>query len=223
MSDEKTEWQSIADLMAVLMVVFLFISVIYLMNTENLKQKLKEHEDAFKNRDKQLYQALQRKFESRLKGWEAEIDPQNNTFTFNSPFEPKRSEITDDFGKILNDFCPDYLNLLATDFRNHITEIRIEGHASSEWKGVGDDRRYLENMKLSQDRAYSVLDYCHKKIDPENKEWLQTTLRAIGMAFADPVKFGNNEDRKKTRRVDFRVTTEQAYIGDVYEKDSNNE
>lgn len=243
MSDEKTEWQSIADLMAVLMVVFLFISVIYLMSTEGLKsdnqilkqkneellskirQKIREHEEVFTDRDKELQETLQREFGPDLKKWNAELT--DNTFIFQSPdalFKPESSELTG-FEAILKEFCPRYLNLLAkqdSDNKIKIKEIRIEGHTSSIWHGaLDDDDRYLKNVELSQRRAYSVLDYCFKSINPENKEikdWLTKTLRANGMAFANPITLSSGlEDTVQSKRVEFRVTTEETNIGKVYE------
>ncbi len=66
--------------------------------------------------------------------------------------------------------------------------MRIEGNASLEWSGdVNSNDAYFYNMKLSQDRAFNVLQYVFTLNDlqtPEKRQWLVEKLRANGASFS---------------------------------------
>lgn len=54
---------------------------------------------------------------------------------------------------------PRYLDVLL-QFRDSIDEVRIEGHTNSAWNERStSDEAYFKNMKLSQGRTRSVLEY----------------------------------------------------------------
>lgn len=228
MNEDGREWLGISDLMAGLMMAFLFIAVLLLVQNEREKIKLEESKQLVesivkehKNYNHELNQALKQTFENDLKKWNAVI-LDDNIIRFRGPevlFPTGKSEITEHFELILSDFFPRYVRLLSEPrFKRQIDEIRIEGHTSSTWETATTlDKRYTANAGLSQRRALEVLKYCfgvdqrkQKKnceIQDSEKEWLTVVLRANGMAFARPVQKRGKEDRKRSQRVEFRVKT----------------
>ncbi|HSA06595.1 MAG TPA: OmpA family protein [Candidatus Gastranaerophilales bacterium] len=204
-------WQSIADIMSALMMIFLFISVLYMLQAQLEKAKITEIAKSYSEQEKNLYEDLNIEFKEDLKKWSASLE-KDNTVRFYAPevlFKPGSSEINPQFKKILNDFFPRYIKILeGSSFKNDISEIRIEGHTSSEWTGAKSfEDRYLANLNLSQQRSFEVLKYCFSvSSDKTTKEWLKGVLRANGLSFAKPVftKSGK-EDNLKSRRVEFRA------------------
>jgi len=80
-----------------------------------------------------------------------------------------------------------------------VKKISIEGHASAD-----GDRKF--NLKLSDDRAKSVMDYIVKKegIDPKR-------LTARGWGSEKPIASNDTEEgREKNRRVEFLVVEQDV-------------
>jgi outer membrane protein OmpA-like peptidoglycan-associated protein len=199
-------------MMSGLMLVFLFISVAYMIEVEQEKEKMKNIAVAYNQGKIALNQALKDEFEEDLVEWNAEI-LDNNTIRFKSPdilFETGKSDIKDKFKYILDDFFPRYIKILTNEkFRLDIDEIRIEGHTSSSW-GTAQNRneRYIHNAKLSQDRAFQVLNYCIDVETVQNElDWLIKLFRANGVSFAKPIIENGVENEELSRRVEFRVIT----------------
>src|SRR5690606_6803054 len=114
------------------------------------------------------------------------------------------------FQTILNEFFPKYIEILSSEkYREDIEEIRIEGHTSSEATNLSIDQAYYYNMRLSQDRTRSVLEYVLELSSvKEEKSWLRKFLTANGLSSSKVLLTSNNqEDRLKSRRVEFRVRT----------------
>ena len=154
-----------------------------------------------------------------MEEWDIEIT-QDNSFRFNSPdvkFATGSAKITGGFKYRLKDFFPKYVEILSQDkYRNHIEEIRVEGHTSSSW--WGDDRKsnYLKNLELSQDRARAVLNFSiNLSKVRRNFDWLTSVFRANGLSSAKLLDenrelisiSGNLEDEEQSRRVEFRIMT----------------
>ncbi|MEM6985565.1 MAG: hypothetical protein AAF499_03405, partial [Pseudomonadota bacterium] len=161
-----------------------------------------------------LNRALIAEFADDLKRWDAEILP-DNTVRFREPdvlFDVNSASIKVAFRSILDDFFPRYISILERpEFQSEVSEIRIEGHTSSDWQGASDPGEvYIKNAKLSQDRSFSVLDYVFKLQSEagETRDWLVTVLRANGLSYAVPVlQADGREDTERSRRVEFRVLT----------------
>jgi len=213
MSTEKEEWIGVSDMMAGLMMVFLFISVVFIEQINAEKASIEKIALTYVDYRDLLQQALLQEFEGDMLRWDAEI-LEDSTIRFNEPevlFDRGSSAIKPLFAEILSDFFPRYISVLASEeFRDRIDEVRIEGHTSSIW----DDRvtlreRYLNNAKLSQERSFAILEYCFAlpAIIPERK-WLTSVLRANGLAFARPIMIDGEEDMVLSRRVEFRVKTQ---------------
>lgn len=197
---------SISDMMSGLMLVFLFIAISFMVKIESQKQKMQDVALEYRDIKVNLNEALYGEFEEDLKRWNASIT-KDNRVVFSSPevlFDISSSDIKDEFKLVLEDFFARYVKVLTSkEYKDEIYELRVEGHTSKSWKGANSaDEIYLNNMKLSQDRAYSVLKYCHSLKDEaiqKNKNWLEKHLRANGMAFSE-IK---SED--ESRRVEFRI------------------
>ena len=221
------EWINISDMMSGLMMVFLFIAIAFMVQIQSEQQAVKEIAMTYRKSQQSLNQDLHQEFEKDLQKWGAEIT-KDNIFRFNSPdvlFQSGSSKISNKFKKILNDFFPRYIKLLTSKkYKNEIDEIRIEGHTSNFWGNAKSKSAiYLNNMRLSQNRANNVLAYCYNISNPEvlnNKQWLEHKFRANGMAFSKLIltKSGK-QDFKKSRRVEFKVLTKaQEKIYRIIEK-----
>lgn len=133
---------SVSDLMAGLMIVFLFIAISYMVEVRTSEQQVSERatdlekavadlEKAKKNTDSlnatireiaatyseiqsSLYQALEKEFHDDLKRWKATLEP-DNTIRFNEPdvlFLTGNKEIRPKFEQILSDFFPRYTHII---------------------------------------------------------------------------------------------------------------
>ena len=207
--DQDDQWISIADMMAGLMIVFLFIAIV------NLKDQIDKLR-SFEILQDRIYNELYDEFEDDLKKWVAEIDKETLTISFREPkiqFSTGSSEVKSEFKNILNNFYPRYLNVLW-DFREDIEELRIEGHTSSRWqKALTVDEAYIKNMGLSQDRSKNVLIYILGLNLGSNKSWAKEKIVANGMSFSKLLlKENGDEDAIRSQRTEFRVKVDSAYI-----------
>ena len=112
---EDDDWISISDLMAVLMIVFLFIAIVY------MKEVLKEAKE-FQLLEDEIYNALHEEFDEDLDSWGADIDKEKLIISFSEPrifFESGQFELKPLFKEILDDFFPRYLGVLRS-FKDNI-------------------------------------------------------------------------------------------------------
>lgn len=204
---DNEHWVSMSDLMAGLMMVFMFISIAYMHYVRIEKEKIKEVAVAYENAQLQLYNALDIEFAKDLQDWDAEIDKQTLEVRFKSPdvlFGLGSTELKPKFKLILDDFFPRYLKVLD-NYQEHITEVRIEGHTSTDWTGTTNpDIAYFNNMALSQGRTRAVL----QKNIATHQQWVKSKFAAVGYSSAHPIldKTGK-EDPNRSRRVTFKVVT----------------
>lgn len=215
-------WIPLADLMTVLMVIFLFISVSYMAiikkKQDNQNKIFKDYEEAKLS----LFNDLESTFKNDAKKWHLELD-RDLSIKFTDPqvlFDDGSSVIKPEFINILSEFLPKYLNVVMKDeYEDKIAEIRIEGHTNTKPIGKTSDT-YIDNMELSQDRARNVLSYlrtqnCFTQLGNEKKELLQYWLTANGLSFGRTIDANNSLtifsqipiDQDKSRRVEFRIVT----------------
>ena len=213
MKEHNSEWLSISDMMSGLMLIFMFISMSYMLQVESDKDKMKEIAIAYNKDKKELNRDLNKIFEKDLKRWNAEIT-KDNIVRFNAPevlFATGKSNLSSEFQTILNQFFPKYITLLTSDkYKDTLDEIRVEGHTSNKWESVTSTAMiYLKNMKLSQQRANEVLSYCYELNSSEivdKQSWLEKKFRANGMSSAKMIhKESGQEDDEKSKRVEFTV------------------
>jgi len=221
MSSAKKDnyWIPLADLMTVLMVIFLFISISYMLT---VRQKQNEKDKMFKDFQQtkiELLKELQTEFQDDFKKdkWDAMIDTADLSIKFINErvlFDYGKSELKPEFQIILNNFFPRYLGIvMKPQYNNKIAEVRIEGHTDVQ----GD---YIFNIELSQNRTRNVLKYLfdspyYQKLTQPEQERLRFWLTANGLSFGRTLD-GNGiltavshkaPDNLKCRRVEFKIVT----------------
>jgi outer membrane protein OmpA-like peptidoglycan-associated protein len=211
---DEDEWSPIADIMSGLMIVFLFISVSYMINVKKDKDEIEKIAVTYQRTQIELYNDLKNEFSHDLEKWGAEIDSQKLSFRFKEPdvlFDAGSSNIKPKFKAILDDFFPRYVKMLYDEkYKSDIEEIRIEGHTSSEWQyKITEIQAYFNNMELSQNRTRSVLEYVlnNTSLDNDKKDWVKKTTTANGLSSSKLIFSNGEEDKEKSRRVEFRVLT----------------
>ena len=223
-TDDESQWLSVSDLMAGLMMVFLFISIVLMRNVmlekqeiDNAlksamkeKQKIEQIASTYKNNKVKIYNALHSEFKTDLKRWDAEINKEDLSFSFISPdvlFDTGKIKLKPKFKNVLSDFFPRYLNIIHL-YHQSIEEIRIEGHTSSHWAGLSADKAYFSNMNLSQGRTRSVLSYIYQLNSVTNKrDWIKKNIAAVGYSSSKLILEHGIENSNKSRRVSLRVIT----------------
>ena len=238
--EQETEehWVSISDVMAGLMVIFLFLAISYMVNVRLkaneiivYKNEVEKLLDAYKNLQAALYKELSAEFEgSRTKKtqfrtvWRGHLDMETLSIGFKKPFTQGDATVPNTFKNVLRNFFPRYIAILTKpEYRDGIAEIRIEGHTSSEWfDAVGLDIAYYNNMKLSQDRSRNVLQYVLEIKHPtitQNKEWIKKYLTANGLSSSKLIfRPDGTQNREESRRVEFRVVTKSEKLIDEIEQ-----
>ncbi len=199
--ETEEHWISISDVMAGLMVIFLFIAISYMLNVRLkaneiivYKDEVEKLLDAYKNLQAALYKELRAEFEGDPTKktqfrtvWRGYLDTETLSIRFKKPFTQGDATVPNAFKNVLRDFFPRYIAILTKpEYRDGIAEIRIEGHTSSEWfSQITGDEAYINNMELSQNRARNVLSYvlqmAHPKVT-QNREWLKKKLTANGLS-----------------------------------------
>jgi outer membrane protein OmpA-like peptidoglycan-associated protein len=210
--EDGEHWLTVSDLMAGLMIVFLFIAIAFMRHVNIERVKIRDVAVAYQQNQVAIFDALNVEFEKDLSTWEASIDKETLSFQFDSPevlFERGESSLKTKFKEILDNFIPRYLNVL-NQYKQSIDEVRIEGHTSSEWGDSNPDDAYFFNMSLSQNRTRSVLNHSYflANLSSEQKIWIKSSFAAVGLASSRLKSHGDGtEDKQRSRRVSFRVIT----------------
>ncbi len=202
-------WLTVSDLMAGLMMVFLFIAIVFMMNTQKENDKIKDVAVAYQQNQVAIYEALQTEFKDDLNKWGATIDKETLAFSFQSPdvlFANNETALSEAYKKILNDFFPRYIDVLRP-YRESLNEIRIEGHTSSAGlRGATEAQAYFYNMRLSQGRTRAVLEYAYALM-PNESVWIKANIAAVGFSSSRLIMKDGVEDAAQSRRVSFRAIT----------------
>lgn len=210
--EDDSEWISVADLMAGLMVIFLFIAIIYIRPLAEQRARIKDIAVTWQESEVSIYEALEEEFHDDLSKWNAEIERETLVIRFKAPdvlFDQGKDYIKPRFQAILSDFFPRYVAVLRP-FNKAIEELRIEGHTSSTWNvSTSAEQAYFFNMGLSQARTRAVLEFV-LTLPPiiEDRGWVQPLLTANGLSSSRLIKDSNGvENPSASRRVEFRVKT----------------
>lgn len=225
LKEQEGHWVAVSDLMAGLMMVFMLISIVFMVNVETERNKIRDIAILYDHLRTQLYDDLNNEFAPDMQRWGAELD-KDLAFRFNNTdvlFDQGKAELKPEFADILADFFPRYVNIITQPkYRDDILEVRIEGHTSSAWSGAAnDDDAYIRNMDLSQERTRTTLGYVLGLNNVStNKDWLKTHLTANGLSSAKVVRSESGvENEEGSRRVEFRVRTDaDSRIATILEK-----
>jgi len=227
--DNNNFWISYADLMAGLLFVFILVigAVIVKYNLQEkdsvkLKKDLKETKIQLSKTEKDLndtkYKIFQitsvksniiKKLKTKLGelGDKIKVDSKSGTLIIsgNILFNQGEYKLLDDSKKNLDDMIFKYINILISnqDIRNNLDSIIIEGHTNS-------DGSYLNNLKLSQSRAFSVMQFILQK-HPESKKYLEKYLTATGRSENELIIKNGIEDKNASRRIEvkFRLRNDE--------------
>jgi outer membrane protein OmpA-like peptidoglycan-associated protein len=211
-SEEESDWLSVSDLMAGLMMVFLIVAVALMREAFEERDKVKQVALTYEANQSAIFNALNTEFAKDLSGWDAVLDKETLTLTFESQevlFALGKNELSDRYKRLLDSFMPRYMSVLH-QYSDSIEEVRIEGHTSSGWSSSATTTQaYFFNMELSQGRTRSVLAYVFQMPAMENyREWIKSHVSAVGLSSSHVVKTERGEeDRDRSRRVTFRVIT----------------
>ena len=214
LKEQEGHWVAVSDLMAGLMMVFMLISVVFMVDVETERNRIQDVAILYDHLRQELYKDLQEEFAEDLPKWGAELD-KDLSFRFNDSeilFDNGKSELKQQFKTILADFFPRYIRIITQDaYHDDILEVRIEGHTSTGWLGAySEDDAYIRNMDLSQARTRSTLGFVMGLAEvKENKVWLKQYLTANGLSSAKVIRDdAGNEDPERSRRVEFKVRTD---------------
>lgn len=205
-SGENPFGMSIGDLMAALLLIFVLLLTATLLRLQDESDKKNQIVTNYNEIKRNLYDELYFTFKDDLTAWDAEIDSTELTIRFKEPnmlFDHNQSVLKPQFKDILSDFFPRYIEVLTKNkFKDNIEEVRIEGHTDSS----GD---YYYNMKLSQDRTRSVLEYSMKNLPATlDHSWALSHITANGLSSSKLVfNTDGTENQNASRRVEFRVKT----------------
>ena len=234
MSKKESFWIPYADLMTVLMVIFLFISLSYMGLVQFQKKQQDKVFEEYKQTKENLYNELRETFKNDFQKWDLELD-KDLSIKFTNPnvlFQSGKSDITFVFQQILSEFFPKYLSIITQEkYTDKIAEVRIEGHTDDVPIHRTNDP-YIDNVQLSQDRSRNVLQFLrslpsYKHLPDESEQLLQFWLTANGLSYGRTLD-SNKElsyisqkpiDKDNSRRVEFRiVTTSEILVEHVIEQ-----
>lgn len=209
-------WIPYADLMTVLMVLFLFISISYMAMVQ------KKFSDYSGTRT-EIYNELDSVFKNDFQRWNIVLE-EDLSIKFTNPqvlFESGKDEINPTFQNTLEEFIPKYISVInKPKYKDAIAEVRIEGHTDN--KKITDGRTgdpFIDNMELSQSRARNVLAFfrntqAFNKLNQEDKEKLTYLVTANGLSYGRMLNDNDSLSYKaksgkisqnKSRRVEFRI------------------
>ena len=203
---EDPVWTSASDMMAGLMMIFLFIAIIYIQN-------IGQYFDAVSDLQDQICRDLSTEFEEEKNKWNMTVCENGLLIRFDndSIFESNSAVLSAEFKVILSSFFPRLLDVIWK-YKENISELRIEGHTDSSHLFATELEGYLYNTGLSQSRSRKVMEYSLnlKPIDSREEylEWAFHNITAHGMSSSEPVLTESMiEDQTRSRRVEFRLRT----------------
>lgn len=228
----ESNWISFSDIMTGLMVIFMFISISYIVEVQKKQKERDIIFEEFKATKEQLYAELENEFKDDFKEWQVELD-KDLSIKFTNPevlFESGQTSIRPYFSQILSEFLPRYFSILMQEkYKNRIAEIRIEGHTDNVPAPRFDSDPYIGNIMLSQLRSAQVLkhfrnmDY-YKSLSLTDEQRLQFWITANGLSFGRTLDddkqmtalSGKPANNQYSRRVEFRIiTTSETLVEQV--------
>jgi len=231
-NSDESNWTSFSDIMTGLMVIFMFISISYIVEVQKKQKERDIIFEEFKATKEQLYAELENEFKDDFEEWQVELD-KDLSIKFTNPdvlFVSGETNIRPHFAEILNDFLPRYFSILLQDkYKNKIAEIRIEGHTDAIPAPTFDSDPYIGNIILSQQRSAMVLKYFrnmdyYKKLSQQEEQRLQFWITANGLSYGRTLDndkqltalTGKPANNTYSRRVEFKIiTTSDALIENV--------
>ena len=105
----------------------------------------------------------------------------------------------------LKDFSKKLIDFLVKN-RDKIKGLEISGHTSSEWGRLDFSKSYIKNLKLSMQRAYSVVSFIFNTVkSKENKRYLIKILQGSFNSYSKKIIKNSKEEKTNSRRVSFKI------------------
>ncbi len=105
----------------------------------------------------------------------------------------------------LDDFMPRLFNVLLP-YKQQIKNLHINGYTSTEWNAP-KTQAYLNNTRLSNDRAIHILEYSYQlKSIASHRDWISQVLSTDGHSYSNLIYAENEENKIRSRRVEFEIT-----------------
>jgi len=216
-------WISFSDIMTVLMIIFLFISISYMMQVKKEQAQRDEIFEEFKATKEELYNELNTVFKDDFQKWDVQLD-KDLSIKFTNPdvlFQSGKTNIRPYFSEILNKFLPKYFDIiLQKKYQDKISEIRVEGHTDNVPAPQYDKDPYIANTLLSQERSAEVIKHFREMDYFQNLSTneiilIEYLLTANGLSYGRTVDDNGNLtinsnqpiNKQKSRRVEFRIIT----------------
>lgn len=216
-------WISFSDIMTVLMIIFLFISISYMMQVKKEQAQRDEIFEEFKATKEELYNELNTVFKDDFQKWDVKLD-KDLSIKFTNPdvlFQSGRTNIRPYFSEILNKFLPKYFDIILQEkYKDKISEIRVEGHTDNVPAPQYDKDPYIANTLLSQERSAEVIKHFRemdyfKNLSSKEIILIEYLLTANGLSYGRTVDdngrltINSNQpiNNQKSRRVEFRIIT----------------
>lgn len=197
-AEEHDYWLSVSDLMAGLLMVFALMLLAalyqYQSGVEGIREILSIREEVVRQLQDQL------RGESNI----VEVDD-NGTVRFrdNLLFAQGSSNVSSNGERQLQAFARLYLPVLLDNprFRSQLRAIVIEGHTN-------DDGAYALNLRLSQDRAFAVMQVLLREAGGYEED-LQTLVSANGRSESEliyqEVDGARSVDKEASRRIEISL------------------
>ncbi len=135
-------------------------------------------------------------------------------------FDVGKNNIKQGGREFLQRFIPVYLGVLLRDeYKDYLGEIIIEGHTDTEGT-------YLNNLKLSQERALSVATFCLEmpELSQTQLAYFRDILTAKGRSYSDPIYAADGSvNMDASRRVEFKFRMKDAEMIDEIRQILGNE
>lgn len=200
--DQET-WAPVSDLMAALMLIFMFIAVVFIRSVVDEQTTNREECD-------KIYRILDAEFGTDFDRWDVEL-LEDLTIRFRNPdilFPSQSAVIGDYFREILRSFFPRYMGIIRSREDRDDLQVLIEGHTSSVWVGAPTaDEAYIRNMELSHDRTLSILEFVLGLPEAADyRAWAKANMTATGLSSSRLIlRPDGGEDPERSRRVEFRL------------------
>ena len=221
--NSDNNWISFSDIMTVLMIIFLFISISYMMQVKKEQAQRDEIFKEFKATKEELYNELNTVFKNDFEKWDVKLD-KDLSIKFTNPdvlFQSGKTNIRPYFSEILIKFLPKYFDIiLQRKYQDKISEIRVEGHTDNIPAPQYDKDPYIANTLLSQERSAEVIKHFRemeyfKNLSSKEIALIEYLLTANGLSYGRTVDDNGNLtinsnkpiNNQKSRRVEFRIIT----------------
>lgn len=207
--EEGQFWPAFTDLLTTILLCFMLIFIIMMVIKSLQIEEMKETLDQIMGVRSKLVSELKEEFNDSTYG--IEVDEKTGAIIFNTEilFAYDDDELKKESFTFLDEFVPKYLDiLLASDYKDYVSEIIIEGHTDR-------DGKYLYNLELAQNRAYSVAEYIlseefpYKHIQEQIEEKLTVNSKSFSDFRTDAEGEYNADD---SRRVEFKFRLKDEEI-----------